>query len=256
DQDTEDVTRQPDRIVTVLDGNTSRTTQSSVGILRGYNYAPGKHTQPSSAQDTPSKAEQSVERGFTFQLAQWETSRNIWDHLTIPLPMCPGLIKVSGMYKAFIETHAYIKNGWKIQVQCNASQFHSGCLLVAMIPEYLSTAQQDFLGSWRDKTTDSTPGTWVWNTYEAFPPGFPPQQITLFPHQFLNLRTNTTVDLEVPYTNFAPSSSPTLHCPWTLVIVVVSPLQFGTGAPTQVQITTTITPTDFVANGLRQAVAQ
>nr|ANJ20933.1 polyprotein [Erbovirus A] len=256
DQETEDVTRQPDRIVTVLDGNTSRTTQSSVGILRGYNYKPGKHTAPSSAQDKPSRAEQSVERGFTFKLTKWENSRHVWDHLTIPLPMCPGLLKVSGMYRSFVETHYLIKNGWKVQVQCNASQFHSGCLLVVMVPEYVATSQTDFRGSWQDKETDNLPGAWMWQTYDALPSTLPPQQLTLFPHQFLNLRTNTTVDLEVPYMNCVPSSSPKMHCPWTLMIMVVTPFRYSAGAATDVQITATITPTDFVANGLRQAVSE
>ncbi|AAK91591.1 polyprotein [Equine rhinitis B virus 2] len=256
DQDTEETTRQPDRIVTTLDGNTSRTTQSSVGILRGYNYTPGKHVNPSSAQDTPSKHEQSVECGFTFKLTKWTAVASTWDHLAIPLPMSPGLFKNSGMYKNFVETHYLIKNGWKVQVQSNSSQFHSGCLLVVMVPEYVAEQQRDFRGSWQDKDSDGLPGEWKWQSYDALPRHLPPQQLTLYPHQFLNLRTNTTVDIEVPYMNFVPASAPVMHCPWTLLIMVISPLRYGAGSAPDVQLTMTITPTDFVANGLRQTVSE
>ncbi|AJD39294.1 polyprotein [Bovine picornavirus] len=237
DKQTEETTQLADRVVTLSSGNTAQNTQASVGLIRGYGRP--DEGKPTSCVDDATEGVISVERGFTDRLTEWSTARKAYDFVAYPLP---GRFR-RGVFEKMIRQHYLTKNGYRVQVQCNASIFHAGCLYVGLVPEFVRAQFQHRLQDSPD-----------WEDRAGFP--FDPQQLTVFPHQLLNLRTNTTVDIEVPYVNVCPASSGKIHSPWTLLIVVLSPLQYAAGSSPVIDITATVVPTQFKAMGLRQYTAE
>ncbi|ACD67870.1 polyprotein [Rat theilovirus 1] len=260
DQNTEEMENLSDRVDSDKAGNSAVNTQSSVGRLCGYGmHHKGKH--PASCADTATDKVLSAERYYTIDLATWTTTLGTFSHIRIPLPhVLAG--EDGGVFGSTLRRHYLCKCGWRIQVQCNASQFHAGSLLVFMAPEFY-TGHTPTSGT----TEPTTPFTMdsSWQTPQQAPVGFRYDgrngyfalnhqnywQWMVYPHQILNLRTNTSVDLEVPFTNIAPTSSWTQHANWTLVVAVLTPLQYAAGSATDVQITASIQPVKPVFNGLR-----
>nr|QZX63194.1 polyprotein [Bopivirus sp.] len=237
DKQTEETTQLADRVVTLASGNTAQNTQASVGVAVAY----GKPDvgPPSSCVDKPTMGVTAVERGFTSKLIKWTSEEKAYEFAAYPLP---GRFK-KGVFSSMIDQHYLVKTGYRIQVQCNASIFHAGALCVALVPEFV---REGFVRPLQDSED--------WESSLLLP--FDPQQITVFPHQILNLRTNTAVDLVVPYVNVCPSSSAKIHSPWTLVLMVLSPLVYAEGSSPTIEITATVVPQNFVATGLRQPVAE
>lgn len=265
DQDTEEMTNLSDRVSSDTASNTATNTQSTVGRLFAFGSRhKGKH--PASCADTATDKVLAAERYYTLKLVTWTMTQKPFDHVRIPLPhVLAG--KQGGVFGSTLRRHYLCKCGWRIQVQCNASQFHAGSLLVFMAPEFDTSsysAVKDPTGeepfkvdttwqtgllrghSYEDKSTQTLrplalnhQNHWQW---------------TVYPHQILNLRTNTTCDLEVPYVNICPTSSWTQHANWTIVVAVLSPLQYTTGSATEVDITLSIQPVKPVFNGLRHSV--
>ncbi|AIB06813.1 polyprotein, partial [Genet fecal theilovirus] len=260
DQNTEEMENLSDRVSADKAGNTVTNTQSTVGRLFGYGKThKGEH--PASCADTATDKVLAAERYYTFSIANWTQTQQAFDFVRIPLPhVLSG--EDGGVFGATLRRHYLLKTGWRIQVQCNASQFHAGSLLVFLAPEFYTgpftaeepTAAQVFAP---DSTWQSNPNFWKGQTFmtevhAAMAMNHQnPWQWTMYPHQYINLRTNTTADLEVPYVNIAPTSSWTQHANWTLVIAVMTPLQYVSGAATDVGITCSIQPVKPVFNGLR-----
>nr|WMU10880.1 polyprotein [Picornaviridae sp.] len=247
DIDTENTTDMGDRVTVVSAGNTAQNSQSSVGLRCGYGYRPGTHTCPSSCTDAPTCRVTAVERGYTFRLTEWTAEQDTYDCVMFHLP---GRF-LAGANEQLRKDHYTIKCGWRIQVQCNASPFHAGMLGVFMVPELESHVQWNDVQEWSSFRS-------LFNQHQATTAMsghlMAPEQLTVFPHQFINIRTNTNADVQVPYLNVTPTSCPKVHRNWTVVIMVLSPLVVGGAA--NVPITCTITPLDFVANGLRQPVSE
>nr|QAA77607.1 polyprotein [Saffold virus] len=269
DQDTEEMTNLSDRVASDTAGNTATNTQSTVGRLFGYAMRhKGKH--PTSCADKATDKVLAAERYYTLKLATWTPTRKAFDHIRIPFPhILSG--EDGGVFGATLRRHYLCKCGWRIQVQCNASQFHAGSLLVFMAPEFDTSPYESEGEPDRNKVfsmdTDWQQGakclrghSFETRTSQGMRPlalnhqNF--WQWTVYPHQILNLRTNTTCDLEVPYVNICPTSSWTQHANWTLVIAVLTPLQCPSGSSTNVEITASIQPVKPVFNGLRHAVME
>lgn len=231
DPDTEESTELPDRITESTEGNTNVTTQSSVGTLVAYHQLRSRDPVTSCA-DSPTIGGPAMERNFVQYIGTWEQTQVEYQYLALPLPS--GL-EETGVFGTTAARHYTLKCGWKVQVQLNTSHFHAGCMGVFAIPE------PSFLESF-SKTT----------TWQDFPQDVRPESLFLFPHQLINCRTNTSVDLILPYMNFVPTGAYGYHCQWALVFVVLTPLQIPTGASPTVDISATITPKDVVYNGLRQ----
>ncbi|ATY47698.1 polyprotein [cardiovirus F1] len=247
DQNTEEMENLSDRVAKDIAGNTATNTQSTVGRLFGYGARhAGEH--PTSCADTATDDVLAAERYYTFQLAPWTQAQTPFSLLRVPLPHALAG-EDGGVFGSTLRRHYLVKCGWRVQVQCNASQFHEGCLLVFLAPEFPTKTDFSVDSQWVDGSiyaAGSPPARMPFTLAHCNP-----WQWTLFPHQFLNLRTNTTVDLEVPYVSIGPSVSWTQHAQWTLVVAVITPLQFAAGSSPNVDITCSIQPVKPVFNGLR-----
>nr|ADO20363.1 polyprotein [Saffold virus] len=266
DQDTEEMTNLSDRVSSDTAGNTATNTQSTVGRLFAFGSRhKGKH--PASCADTATDKVLAAERYYTFKIATWSTQK-AFDHVRIPFPHVWSGSK-GGVFGSTLRRHYLCKCGWRIQVQCNASQFHAGSLLVFMAPEfdtspYNATTEPTKAVPFQMDTQWQS-GKLLGHSYESTtlqslrPLALNHQnywQWTVYPHQILNLRTNTTCDLEVPYVNICPTSSWTQHANWVLVVAVLSPLQYSSGSSPNVDITVSVQPVKPVFNGLRHTVLE
>nr|QXV86630.1 polyprotein [Mosavirus sp.] len=231
DPDTEDSTQLPDRITEATEGNTLVSTQSSVGTLVGYHQLRSKHPVTSCA-DKPTIGGPSIERNFVQYVGTWSAAEVEYQYHAVPLPY--GIDEL-GVFTVTASRHYTFKCGYKIQVQLNTSHFHAGCVGVFAVPE------PSFLDN-MNRTT----------TWQDFPTDFRPESLFVYPHQLINCRTNTSVDLIIPYMNFVPTSAYGYHCSWAIVVVVLTPLQIPTGASPVIDISMTVTPQFVVFNGLRQ----
>nr|2WZR_2 Chain 2, Polyprotein [Foot-and-mouth disease virus SAT 1] len=213
DKKTEETTLLEDRIVTTSHGTTTSTTQSSVGVTYGYaltdKFLPGPNTN-----GLETRVEQ-AERFFKHKLFDWTLDQQFGTTYVLELPT-----DHKGIYGQLVDSHAYIRNGWDVQVSATATQFNGGCLLVAMVPELCKLDD-------REK-----------------------YQLTLFPHQFLNPRTNTTAHIQVPYLGVDRHDQGTRHKAWTLVVMVLAPYTNDqTIGSTKAEVYVNIAPTNVYVAG-------
>nr|WPV63311.1 MAG: polyprotein [Jingmen bat picornavirus 4] len=262
DQNTEETTNLSDRINTQTLAMTAVNTQSSVGILQAYS-TPADEDSPTSCSDVPSAATPATERYFTFPLATWGTTQAAFQYVTFT-PF-KRLWEDENLYSATAKRHFLHKNGWSVQVQCNASQFHSGSLLVFMAPEFLKAkinrGTSGQLIQYQDPGKDLTDWTTpedssfldIGSAGQRQPVGEfaqNPFQWSLYPHQILNLRTGTSVSIDVPFLNPAPSSAVGVHTTWTLVVAVLTPLKVSSSVVNSLDITVSVAPLKPVWNGI------
>nr|AAT01784.1 polyprotein [Foot-and-mouth disease virus SAT 1] len=217
DKKTEETTLLEDRIMTTSHGTTTSTTQSSVGVTYGYaladRFLPGPNTN-----GLETRVEQ-AERFFKQKLFDWTTGQEFGTTHVLELPT-----DHKGIYGQLVDSHAYIRNGWDVQVSATATQFNGGCLLVAMVPELCKLDN-------REK-----------------------YQLTLFPHQFLNPRTNTTAHIQVPYLGVDRHDQGTRHKAWTLVVMVLAPYTNDqTIGSTKAEVYVNIAPTNVYVAGEKPA---
>nr|AJD73194.1 polyprotein [Foot-and-mouth disease virus SAT 3] len=216
DKKTEETTLLEDRILTTRHGTTTSTTQSSVGVTYGYasadKFQPGPNT---SGLDT---RVEHAERFFKEKLFTWAANQEYAHVHCLELPT-----DHKGVYGQLVDSYAYIRNGWDVQVTATSTQFNGGALLVAMVPELKSL----------DKRCVS--------------------QLTLFPHQFINPRTNTTAHLVVPYIGVNRHDQLKQHKAWTLVVAVVAPLTTEKMGADNVEVYANIAPTNVHVSGEKPA---
>nr|UPO81510.1 polyprotein [Foot-and-mouth disease virus] len=212
DKKTEETTLLEDRIVTTRHGTTTSTTQSSVGIT--YGYADDDSFRPGPNTSGLETRVEQAERFFKEKLFDWTSDKPFGTLYVLELPK-----DHKGIYGSLTDAYAYMRNGWDVQVTATSTQFNGGSLLVAMVPE---------LCSLRDR--------------EEF-------QLSLYPHQFINPRTNTTAHIQVPYLGVNRHDQGKRHQAWSLVVMVLTPLtteaQMNSGT---VEVYANIAPTNvFVA---------
>nr|ABD67453.1 polyprotein [Foot and mouth disease virus C] len=212
DKKTEETTLLEDRILTTRNGHTTSTTQSSVGVTFGYATAEDSTSGPNTS-GLETRVHQ-AERFFKMALFDWVPSQNFGHMHKVVLPHEP-----KGVYGGLVKSYAYMRNGWDVEVTAVGNQFNGGCLLVALVPE---------MGDISDR--------------EKY-------QLTLYPHQFINPRTNMTAHITVPYVGVNRYDQYKQHRPWTLVVMVVAPLTTNTAGAQQIKVYANIAPTNVHVAG-------
>nr|ABD67461.1 polyprotein [Foot and mouth disease virus C] len=212
DKKTEETTLLEDRILTTRNGHTTSTTQSSVGVTFGYATAEDSTSGPNTS-GLETRVHQ-AERFFKMALFDWVPSQNFGHMHKVVLPHEP-----KGVYGGLVKSYAYMRNGWDVEVTAVGNQFNGGCLLVALVPEM-------------DDISDR----------EKY-------QLTLYPHQFINPRTNMTAHITVPYVGVNRYDQYKQHRPWTLVVMVVAPLTTNTAGAQQIKVYANIAPTNVHVAG-------
>nr|QFE96878.1 polyprotein [Foot-and-mouth disease virus O]UPG19750.1 polyprotein [Foot-and-mouth disease virus O] len=212
DKKTEEATLLEDRILTTRNGHTTSTTQSSVGVTYGYATAEDFVSGPNTS-GLETRVVQ-AERFFKTHLFDWGTNDSFGRCHLLELPT-----DHKGVYGSLTDSYAYMRNGWDVEVTAVGNQFNGGCLLVAMVPELCSITKRELY------------------------------QLTLFPHQFINPRTNMTAHITVPYLGVNRYDQYKVHKPWTLVVMVVAPLTVKNEGAPQIKVYANIAPTNVHVAG-------
>ncbi|AIF74261.1 polyprotein [diresapivirus B1] len=221
-----------DRLLQLTKGNSTVTTQEAADALVAYGEYPSKHTT-GEAIDMETYPGVAVERFYVIGTYEWTNVLAINSYWSFPLPKT---IANTGIFGQNLSFHYLYKSGFVVHVQVNASKFHSGCLIACMVPE-------------NENTTNTPASTYVpgKQTVQIFKKV---NQLPVFPHQYINLRTNNSATIVFPYVNAFPSDFGS-HNFVSLVLAVVSPLQYSTGAAPTVCITVSIAPLETSFSGLR-----
>ncbi|AAR38846.1 polyprotein [Coxsackievirus A8] len=245
-----------DRVAQLTVGNSTITTQEAANIVLAYGewpeYCPDKDA---TAVDKPTRPDVSVNRFYTMSTQMWQDTSKGWYW------KFPDVLTKTGVFGQNAQYHYLYRSGFCIHVQCNASKFHQGALLVAAVPEMVlganssdpkpNTAKHPEFAT----TMPGANGGTFENPY-IMDMGVPLSQALVFPHQWINLRTNNCATIIVPYINAVPFDSAINHNNFTLVVIPISPLKYCTGATTAIPITVTIAPLNSEFCGLRQATTQ
>nr|YP_004782532.1 VP2 [Bat picornavirus 3] len=222
-----------DRIMQITAGNSTLTTQEAAQAIVGYGVWPDYDVGVGHAIDKETKPGPAVERFYTLDSIYWNQD---WKGRVIRLP---GALTDLGMFGQNCQFHFLMRSGFCVHVQVNASKFHQGMLLVAMVPE----AQHPTIGTNDNAAlSDETLAE------------IPVPQLTLFPHQLINLRTNNSATIIYPYTNCTPAENALTHNFVSLYIVPIVPLKFEKGASTTIPVTVSISPMFAEFSGLRNRV--
>nr|AJC11330.1 polyprotein [Coxsackievirus A8]AJC11331.1 polyprotein [Coxsackievirus A8] len=245
-----------DRVAQLTVGNSTITTQEAANIVLAYgewpDYCPDKDA---TAVDKPTRPDVSVNRFYTMSTQMWQDTSKGWYW------KFPDVLTKTGVFGQNAQYHYLYRSGFCIHVQCNASKFHQGALLVAAIPEMVLGANSSDPKpntAKHPEFTTTMPGA-NGGTFEnpyIMDMGVPLSQALVFPHQWINLRTNNCATIIVPYINAVPFDSAINHNNFTLAVIPISPLKYCAGATTAIPITVTIAPLNSEFCGLRQATSQ
>nr|QGA89259.1 polyprotein [Enterovirus F] len=236
-----------DRVAQLTLGNSTITTQEAANIVVAYGKWPEKLSDTdATAVDRPTEPGVSAERFYTLPSVQWTTTfkGRFWK--------LPDALSQLGLFGQNLQFHYLYRGGWAIHVQCNATKFHQGTLLVVAIPEHKIQSHQtpDFA-----KTNPGEDG-FEFQFPFTLEDGSALGNALIYPHQWINLRTNNSATLILPYVNALPMDSGIRHNNWTLAVIPIVDLAYADGSTTFVPITVTIAPMATEFNGLRRAVTQ
>nr|YP_009508975.1 1B [rhinovirus A1] len=247
-----------DRIMQITRGDSTITSQDVANAVVGYGVWPHYLTpQDATAIDKPTQPDTSSNRFYTLESKHWNgSSKGWWWKL-------PDALKDMGIFGENMYYHFLGRSGYTVHVQCNASKFHQGTLLVAMIPEHqLASAKHGSVTAGYKLTHPGEAGRDVsqerdaslrqpsddsWLNFDGTLLG----NLLIFPHQFINLRSNNSATLIVPYVNAVPMDSMLRHNNWSLVIIPISPLRSETTSSNIVPITVSISPMCAEFSGAR-----
>nr|1C8M_2 Chain 2, HUMAN RHINOVIRUS 16 COAT PROTEIN [rhinovirus A16] len=245
-----------DRIIQITRGDSTITSQDVANAVVGYGVWPHYLTpQDATAIDKPTQPDTSSNRFYTLDSKMWNsTSKGWWWKL-------PDALKDMGIFGENMFYHFLGRSGYTVHVQCNASKFHQGTLLVVMIPEHqLATVNKGNVNAGYKYTHPGEAGREVgtqvenekqpsddnWLNFDGTLLG----NLLIFPHQFINLRSNNSATLIVPYVNAVPMDSMVRHNNWSLVIIPVCQLQ-SNNISNIVPITVSISPMCAEFSGAR-----
>lgn len=238
-----------DRLKQITIGDSTITTQDTLNSIVAYGEWPQYLADiDASSVDKPTHPETSADRFYTLESVRWtQNSLGWWWKL-------PDCLKDMGLFGQNMYHHSMGRTGYIVHVQCNATKFHSGCLMVAVVPEH----QLAFIGAdgTKVKYSQTHPGERGHTIEETtirnrFNPDENPfylcngtlfGNIQIFPHQMINLRTNNSATIIVPYINCLPMDSMLRHNNLTLLIIPLVPLRTGNTGGTTLPITVTIAP--------------
>nr|ASM93473.1 polyprotein [Porcine enterovirus a/BEL/15V010] len=236
-----------DRVAQLTLGNSTITTQEAANITVAYGEWPRYLSDlDATAVDKTTKPGVSCDRFYTLPGKKWEANTKGWEW------KLPDALTELGVFGQNCQFHYLYRCGWTIHVQCNATKFHQGTLLVVAVPDHqMGTTYQPTFG-------DVMPGK---NGREIkfgynFEDGTSLANALIYPHQWINLRTNNSATLVLPYANAIPMDSPIRHSNWSLLVIPVVPLACATGTTPFVGITVTLAPMLSEFSGLRRAIAQ
>nr|WES14246.1 polyprotein [rhinovirus C2]WES14247.1 polyprotein [rhinovirus C2] len=252
-----------DRLKQITIGNSTITTQDSLNTVVAYGEWPEYLSDlDATSVDKPTHPETSSDRFYTLESVMWHgSSRGWWWKI-------PDCLKDMGMFGQNMYHHSMGRSGMLIHVQCNATKFHSGCLLVVVVPEH----QLAYIGAGgvNVKYEHTHPGE-RGHTLQASDvrsnhnPDEDPFYLCngtllgnalIFPHQMINLRTNNSATIVVPYINCVPMDNMLRHNNVSLLIVPIVPLKANTGAVNSLPITVTIAPDKSEFSGAMKSQQQ
>ncbi|AAM00276.1 polyprotein [enterovirus G2] len=236
-----------DRVAQLTMGNSTITTQEAANITVAYGEWPSYLSDlDATAVDKTTKPGVACDRFYTLPSKKWEQNSIGWEW------KLPDALTELGVFGQNSQYHFLSRCGWAIHVQANATRFHQGCLLVVAVPEHQ-------LGSKLNPEFGTTmPGKEGRNLEYAynFEDGTSIANSLIYPHQWINLRTNNSATLVLPYMNAVPMDSAIRHSNWSLMVMPVARLECATGTTPFVAITVTIAPMFSEFSGLRRAIVQ
>nr|AET06141.1 polyprotein [Feline picornavirus] len=226
-----------DRIMQITSGNSTITTQEAVNAVVAYGCWPSFDSGAGEAIDKLTDPGPSVDRFYTLDSIEWSTTTQGYYY------NLPGCLTNLGMFGQNCAYHYLMRSGFCVHIQVNASKFHQGTLMIVAVPEcqFPGEPSAEF-GVIPDELR-----TEFWKQY-------PRSQLTIFPHQFINLRTNNSSTLILPYVNATPAENALTHSYWTLLLVPLVPLEYSSGATTRIPVTISIAPMCSSFSGLRNRI--
>ncbi|BAW98044.1 polyprotein [Enterovirus AN12] len=236
-----------DRVAQLTLGNSTITTQEAANICVGYGEWPSHlDDHDATAVDRPTHPGVSCERFYTLPSVEWT---NTWKGQYWKLP---NALTETGMFGQNAQFHYLYRGGWAVHVQCNATKFHQGLLLVVMIPECVVNLRG------APPINKTQPGENGREIEEPFllDSGEALGNALIYPHQWINLRTNNAATIIVPYVNAIPMDSAIRHSNWTLMVIPVTELAYAANTSPLVPITVTLAPMCTEFGGLRAASEQ
>nr|YP_009483878.1 VP2 [Sichuan takin enterovirus] len=236
-----------DRVAQLTLGNSTITTQEAANITVGYGEWPSYLSDlDATAVDKTTKPGVSCDRFYTLPTKKWEDSSKGWEW------KLPDALTELGVFGQNSQYHYLYRCGWVVHVQCNATKFHQGCLYVGMVPEHqLGTRKEPTF----EQVMPGKGGIEMTHTYE-FDDGTSFANALIYPHQWINLRTNNSATIVVPYMNAIPMDSPIRHSSWSLIVAPITFLRHATGTTPFVAVTVTVAPMFSEFSGLRRAIVQ
>nr|ALN12394.1 polyprotein [Swine vesicular disease virus] len=251
-----------DRVRSITLGNSTITTQECANVVVGYGVWPTYlKDEEATAEDQPTQPDVATCRFYTLESVMWQQSSPGWWW------KFPDALSNMGLFGQNMQYHYLGRAGYTIHVQCNASKFHQGCLLVVCVPEAemgcatlankpdpksLSKGEIANMFESQNSTGETAVQANVINAGMGVGVG----NLTIFPHQWINLRTNNSATIVMPYINSVPMDNMFRHNNFTLMVIPFAPLSYSTGATTYVPITVTVAPMCAEYNGLRLAGKQ
>lgn len=229
-----------DRIQQLTAGNSTLTTQEAANAVVAYGKWPKYEDTRGVAVDKPTQPGSGTDRFYTLDSYTWTNKETF----SIPLP---GALTDLGVFGQNCEYHYLWNGGFAVHVQINSTKFHQGLMMVVAIPEAQNVGGTEPFNPLRTLQANNTGGIYLNRNY-------PIQQLTIFPHQFINLRSNNTATIVLPYMSPNPMESPLLHNSWTVFLIPVVPLQVQAGAAPYVPVTISVAPLYSQFNGLRMSV--
>nr|ULF99583.1 MAG: polyprotein [Enterovirus sp.] len=236
-----------DRVAQLTLGNSTITTQEAANITVAYGEWPSYLSDlDATAVDKTTKPGVACDRFYTLPGKKWEASTTGWEW------KLPDALTDLGVFGQNCQYHYLYRCGWTIHVQCNATKFHQGTLLVVAVPDHqLGTTYQPAFNN----VMPGKNGRTIQYAYN-FEDGTSLANSLIYPHQWINLRTNNSATLVLPYANAIPMDSPIRHSNWSLLVIPVVPLACATGTTPFVGVTVTLAPMFSEFSGLRRAIAQ
>ncbi|ABU41836.1 polyprotein [enterovirus C102] len=251
-----------DRVMQLTLGNSTITTQEAANSVVAYGQWPSYlNAKDANPVDQPTEPDVAACRFYTLQSVNWKTeSKGWWWKL-------PDALKDMGLFGQNMYYHYLGRSGYTVHVQCNASKFHQGTLGVFAVPEYCLAGDSEAKNSYTSYV-NANPGeaggefvssfTAATQASRKFCPidylfgcGVLVGNAFVFPHQIINLRTNNSATIVLPYVNSLAIDCMAKHNNWGLAIIPLSELKFPDTSSTEIPITVTIAPMCCEFNGLR-----
>ncbi|AAK13071.1 polyprotein [Enterovirus B73] len=246
-----------DRVRSITLGNSTITTQECANVVVAYGVWPAYLTdREATAEDQPTQPDVATCRFYTLESVNWQKESAGWWW------KFPDALKDMGLFGQNMLYHYLGRSGYTIHVQCNASKFHQGALLVVCVPEAQmgsAKVKEAFThealskGEVAKRFTSSDAVDGVQTAVHNAAMGVAVGNLTIFPHQWINLRTNNSATIVMPYINAVPMDNMYRHYNFTLMIIPFAKLEYTSGSSSVVPITVTVAPMCAEYNGLRLA---